>query len=159
MGSAFHFECNNCNYKFVTSGPWEFRWDNTGKREYCGHPLGSRVKFGVDGLCGDLYCVNCNTVSEIILLEYKKRVFNTDEVWGDHTELKPGYSHEEYKMILKRQFFDFKLKSPKNNPNKRLRCPQCGITNMLFLVPYHPFNMACTKCNEGTINVVRIDCS
>jgi rubredoxin len=42
---------------------------------------------------------------------------------------------------------------------KKIRCPQCNIPNMLFLVPYRPFEMGCPKCNIGKINVVRIDVS
>ena len=157
MGSSYHFECNNCEHKFFTSGPWEFRWSKYGKIEHCGHPLRDRAKLGVDGLCGYLYCVNCDTASEIILLEYKKRVFTDHDVWSEHTELKPRYSHEEYKAFLKLGKYDLKLKAPKNNPNKKIRCPQCNITNMLFLVPYRPFEMDCPKYNIEKINVVRID--
>ncbi|AEV68702.1 hypothetical protein [Acetivibrio clariflavus] len=39
MGLTYRFKCNNCEYNFFTSGPWEFRWDKYGKIEYCGHPL------------------------------------------------------------------------------------------------------------------------
>ncbi|KNY25489.1 hypothetical protein [Pseudobacteroides cellulosolvens] len=159
MGSSYCFECNNCEHKFFTSGPWEFRWNKSGKIEYCGHLLGNRVKQGVDGLSGHLFCVNCDTVSEIILLEYKKRVFTNLEVWGKHTELKPGYSHEEYKQFLKWGKYDFKLKAPKNNPDKKIRCPHCDITNLLFLVPYRPFESDCPKCHIGKIHLVRIDIS
>ncbi|MEN2776058.1 hypothetical protein [Acetivibrio clariflavus] len=92
-------------------------------------------------------------MSEIILLEYKKRVFTIADVWGSHTELKPGYSHDEFKMYLKQSTYDFKLKTPKANPDKKIRCPQCNVTNMLFLVPYHPFEMDCSKCNIGKIHL------
>ena len=45
-----------------------------------------------------------------------------------------------------------KLNTPKANPDKKIRCPQCNVTNMLFLVPYHPFEMDCPKCKRGKIH-------
>lgn len=34
MGSSYCSECNNCECKFFTSGPWELRWDKNVKIEY-----------------------------------------------------------------------------------------------------------------------------
>ena len=136
MAASVYYECNNCKHKFITSGPWEFRWDKDGKVEICGHPLGERAKLGVDGLKAYMYCNRCKEVMDVILLEFKKRVFTAQEVWSGDTELKDGYSYF--------------------NPNVKSKCPKCSRNSMFLLLKFGP-EIECPKCKIGKMFVDWID--
>jgi len=81
MGAGYKFKCNKCKYFFNTSGPWEFYRDKRGKIKPYGHPAPmsrEAVKMGISGFHGDLYCVKCDKVYEVILIDYD--VPDTDPV-------------------------------------------------------------------------------
>lgn len=78
MGAWYSHKCDNCDYEVHTEGPWEFYRD----------------KNGIAGLTGRLYCSNCDKVSDIILVEFKKPTTDSMEVWGGIAEPTDDYQKE-----------------------------------------------------------------
>ncbi|MDP4177373.1 MAG: hypothetical protein Q8900_03415 [Bacillota bacterium] len=96
-----NFQCNECKYKFTTSGLYGFRNDrDKGIVKFSLSLRHNEVKNGVDGISAILYCKNCDKVVNLILLEYKTTVYKFDNLYNCSVDLKPGYTYENFKKIM-----------------------------------------------------------
>lgn len=71
---SLNTRCNWCGHSVDTSGPWEFYRDAQGNFKRYGHPspISEEARqHGVDGMYGDLYCPNCDTVFKLVIMEFK----------------------------------------------------------------------------------------
>lgn len=71
MGSGYVHTCHACGYAVKTSGPWEFFRDRDGQRQFAGHPGYSveALPAGIAGYTARIYCPDCDTESEIVVLD------------------------------------------------------------------------------------------
>ena len=112
MGAWYTHKCDNCDYEVHTEGPWEFYRDKKGRRKMYGHPgpaSQEAADCGIAGLTGRLYCPECDKVSEVVLVEFKKPAGKSLEVWGGMAEPLDEYKKED-----------------------AVKCPKCGNTKLVF---------------------------
>jgi cytochrome c-type biogenesis protein CcmH/NrfF len=129
MGAWFTHKCDKCNYEVHTDGPWEFYRDKEGKRKMYGHPVPASKEAeesGIAGLTGHLYCPQCDTVSEVILVEFKTPTKDSMDVWSGRAE-----PHEEYKKL------------------DAVKCPKCGNTDLILGDDQEP--LSCPQCENGKL--------
>ncbi len=128
MGASYLFKCSKCDYSFSTSGPWEFYRNKKGNRKPYGHPCPSskeaRIQ-GIYGLSGELYCIDCDKIIDIILVEYKQPSNESLFVWSGKLEPKDEYKREG-----------------------AIKCPDCNGTG-LVLQPIE--DLLCPRCKEGRL--------
>jgi len=113
-----------------TSGPWEFYRDSEGVRKPYGHPVPASEEArrrGIHGLSGVLYCPDCDRVSDLILVEFKKPSQDGLSVWAGTCEPKD----------------EFKTKGA-------LACPNCG-NKKLVLEPVEGREVTCPRCKEAIL--------
>ena len=94
MGAGYDFKCNCCGYRFSTSGPWEFYRNLKGQRKLYGHPSPVSVEaqlHGIYGLSGELYCLRCDKVFDLILVEFQRPAVESFLVWSGSCEPKDEY--------------------------------------------------------------------
>ena len=131
MGASYKFKCSNCKYSFNTSGPWEFYRDKKGKIKPYGHPepmSNEAVKMGISRFFGELYCVKCDKIYEVILVDYDNPDKNPVSAWR--------------KAAIQKSTHLF------------VECSECESTEMVF-TPYlenrEKIIIPCPMCKKGEI--------
>lgn len=125
MGTGYIHKCSHCAYIFRTSGPWEFYRDKNGKRKPYGHPapISKQARErGIYGLSADIYCPECDSVHDLVIVEFKKPNDNSLDVWTGNFE-------------------------PVNEEDD-VKCPECGNRRLVF-VPDEDKEVKCPHCEEG----------
>ena len=75
MGWYDEWQCSQCGNKVGTGGPWEFYRDKEGRRQPYGHPEPcprEAREAGIKGFSFLTYCPKCNSVKDLILVEFQK---------------------------------------------------------------------------------------
>lgn len=159
MGDATHFQCNVCKYEVITYGMSGFRYNSVGEKEQFSLSLRqNNIKNGVDGICAKIYCIACDEVFDIILLEYKRCIYEYNELFDRNTELIEGYSMEVYKKILKnnREGY-FSIEAKNRLSNTKQVCPMCSKRNTLLLYGNGIFEASCPRCSSGKMRTTKIE--
>lgn len=84
MGGHYTHRCNDCGYAVETSGPWEFYRSDDGSIKQYGHPgpaSEEAKRSGVYGLRGQVYCIDCGGVDDVVLVEFKQPCKWPESVW------------------------------------------------------------------------------
>lgn len=130
MGSLYTLRCDKCGYSVRTSGPWEFYRDESGTRKPYGHPAPcsrEAARRGIYGLSADLYCPACDSVSDVILVEFKQPSSESLSVWGGQCEPMDEYKREG-----------------------AVRCPNCNNQRMT-LSGDESGEVSCPRCSGGVL--------
>jgi len=130
MGASYIHKCNNCGYSVSTSGPWEFYRGKSGRRKLYGHPssVSTEAKqYGIAGLSGKLYCIVCDKVLDLILVEFEHPSKESMDVWSGRCKPMSKYELPE-----------------------SVKCRKCGNTELL-LEPFDNSNISCPRCNKGQL--------
>jgi hypothetical protein len=124
MPEVYVHTCNSCGYQIATTGGWEFSRNTDSEVVRLKHPVESE-KTEIYGLCADMYCIDCKSIRDIILVEFKKPECDTFLVWSGRCEVK-----DEYKNVI--------------NP----RCNVCGGNN-LILTGEENKKVLCPQCEKS----------
>lgn len=131
MGSCYSHHCDHCGYSVTTSGPWEFYRDANGQRKPYGHPIPmSREgrERGIAGLAAALYCLKCDKVFDLVIVEFKQPARDSLSVWSGAAEPQEAFKREG-----------------------AVKCPDCGDTRLL-LEGDKSTEKLCPRCKGGTLN-------
>ena len=134
MGTVFEHRCTFCDYRFETSGLWEFYRDDDGHIQPYGHPVAASREArerGVYGLRGTVYCPSCDAVVDVVLEEYK-RPHKTPDLDSPSVWLSFPERLDEYKT------------------GELPECPTCGDKN-LVLGDEPQVGLRCPRCQMGRI--------
>ncbi len=130
MGACFSHRCDRCGYVVTTSGPWEFYRDAEGQRKPYGHPVPmsrEALEQGIAGLSANLYCVHCDKVFDLIVVEFKTPARDALSVWAGNCEPQEVFKKEG-----------------------AVKCPECGATALLLEGDENP-QKTCPRCKAGTL--------
>lgn len=160
-----HLKCNCCEYSFKIGSLSGFRYEKQGI-EYVSLSLKHKKEHekGFDGVSAYMYCRICDEVVKVVLLEYKKRVYNYGMLFC--SELKEGYNYSIYKTLLSINKYGFYENSSSSNISKannndklavkKQVCPKCKRCSDLLLNVACSFK--CPRCSDGKIFPVHKDC-
>jgi len=168
MATHNKFECSNCGYTVRTSGLWEFYRDDSGQRQYYGHPIAKSLEArqrGVNGFSENLYCYKCDEVRDVIVYEFEKPM-NDLEAWCEI--VKPDYRKSFVLWFAARpagfkgivQWLgtmptnSFRAGYYWNSKHRETPCPVCGGELLWSLK-----ELKCPRCKEGVFDMVHFGMS
>jgi hypothetical protein len=129
MAPWYYRECDHCNYPVLTSGPWEFYRDRDGRKQNLRYEIYETRDRNrrVDGLWGEVYCFECETVFDVVLVEFKEPSQDSVQALAGLPEPKDEFRNKD-----------------------AVKCPRCGGTNLL-LGYAKGTGLDCPRCKEGQL--------
>ncbi len=142
MATYYFYQCNSCDFKFSTSEPHEFLYQNS-ELIQLPHPSWDGP---CSGLFANAYCPTCKEEKKVIIVEYiDENVRNPFESVIEN--IKPEFL-KNYSGYMKDYPQSKRIPTESYNYSA-LICPTC--MNQVFCLPFQTLEQMCPKCTKGKI--------